>query len=258
MNDIIDSHCHLYYEPFLSNLKFTIDECKSNNINVLLSIAVDYETSLKNIEISKKHDEIYCTIGLHPNNVANKMTEIDKILNLYGQNNKIVGIGECGIDLYRSNDNLSEQIKIFEKHVDKSIKENAPLIIHTRSADEETYNVLKKFKNYNLTFIIHCFSSDYTFAKRCIDLGGSISFSGNITFKNSANIQSVCKKIPLDKILVETDSPYLSPEPYRGKVNNPKNTYYVAKKISEIRGISLDQVASQTTTNFIKIFKISN
>ena len=256
MTKIIDSHCHLYYEPYISNLKKVIKESKEQNISLMLSIGVDYETSLKNIEISKKFKEIYCTVGLHPNNV-NKKKDLKKIFSLINKNNnKIIGIGECGLDLFRSN-NINEQIECFEKHIIKSINTGLPLIIHTRNAENETLNVLQKYKNKNLKFIIHCFSSTYEFAKKCIDLGGFISFGGLLTFKkNNHQIQDACKKICISKILVETDSPYLSPHPLRGKINHPKNTKIVLEEISRIKGIDINKISEITSQNFQKFFNL--
>tara|TARA_Y100001958_G_C21181273_1_gene511092 strand:- start:247 stop:1032 length:786 start_codon:yes stop_codon:yes gene_type:complete len=253
---IVDSHCHLYYEPFINNLKKTIDECKSNNVKRFLSISVDFETSLKNIEISKKFNEIYCTVGLHPNNVLNGRKDLNKILNLYSTNTKIIGIGEAGIDLYRSKNNLAIQIECFEKQIEFCIKKDIPIIVHSRNSENETIDVLKKYKNKNLKFILHCFSGSERFAKKCLELNGLISFGGIITFKNSHDLVEICKVIPLNKLLVETDSPFLSPHPFRGKVNHPQNTSLVVKKIAEIRQLNFEEISKITTDNFNEIFKI--
>ena len=253
---IVDSHCHLYYEPYIKNLRKTIDECNSKNVKRFLSISVNYETSLKNIEISKKFNEIYCTVGLHPNNVLSDHKNLDKILNLYSSNTKIIGIGEAGIDLFRSKDNLPLQIEYFEKQIEFSIKNNLPIVVHSRNSEKETINVLRKFKNKNLKFILHCFSGSKSFADACIELNGHISFGGMITFKKSINLAEICKQIPLNKLLVETDSPYLSPHPFRGKVNHPQNTSIVVEKIAEIKQKNFEEISKITTDNFNKLFKI--
>ena len=138
---IVDSHCHLYYEPYINNLKQIIKECKSKNVKRLLSISVDYKTSLKNIKIASEFDEIFCTIGLHPNKVINEKSKLNKILDLYIPNKKILGIGEAGIDLYRSNDNLKDQIYCFERQIEFCIDNKLPLVIHSRNAEKETIDI---------------------------------------------------------------------------------------------------------------------
>lgn len=249
----IDSHCHLYYEPYVNNLHETIKDCKENHINLLLSISVDQETSLKNINISESYGEVYCTIGLHPNYVKKNNSQLNNILSLYKKNSKILGIGETGIDLYRSRENLNDQENCFIKQIEFGIKNNLPVVVHSREAEEETLNILKQFGSKELKFIMHCFSGSENFANKCLDLGGYISFSGILTFKNN-HLDDICKKIPLDRLLIETDSPYLSPHPLRGLKNHPKNVIYVAKKISEIKKISMDLIANATTKNFKKLF----
>lgn len=255
---ITDSHCHLYYEPYINNLGEMIKESKFNNVNSFLSISVDLETSIKNIEISQKYKEIFCTIGLHPNNVYKSAKNLDKIFNLYNLNSKILGIGEAGIDLFKSRNNLNDQIIYFQKQIEFSIQNKLPLIIHSRDAEIETLNILKRYANQDLNFILHCFSGSEYFAMECLNLNGYISFGGIITFKNSINLTKICKKLPMDRILVETDSPYLSPHPYRGKVNHPKNTLLVVKKIAQIKNKTINEISRETTNNFNRLFKLND
>jgi TatD DNase family protein len=254
MNSIIDSHCHLYFEPYVNDIQGTINECKKRNVNKLLSIGIDLETSKKNIEIAKKYNEIYCSIGIHPNSTLSAkkedLLEFNSLINL---SNKIIAIGETGLDYYKDFDkNL--QFYYFEQQIEIAKKFNLPIIIHTRDAEDDTYSIIKKYSDDNLKFIIHCFSGSMEFALKCVNLGCYISFSGNITFKNADNIRRVCEKISIDKILIETDSPYLTPDPYRGKKNHPSNVFYVAKKISEVKKINFDIVAEVTSKNFNTIF----
>lgn len=254
--DLVDSHCHLYYEPYSLDLSQCINESKNDNVNLLLSIGVDYQTSIENIKIAENFKEVYCSIGLHPNNVKEKSSEINKIFSLLETSKKIIGIGECGLDLYRSPENFTDQVKCFEKQIQFSLDNDLPFIVHTRDSDKETFDVLNNFKTKNLKFVMHCFSSNCYYAEKFIELGGLISFSGNLTFKNSLEIQKTCSTISLDKILIETDSPYLSPHPLRGKKNHPKNVNLIAKKISELKNIKIDEVAKFTTNNFKKLFDI--
>ena len=254
MSSLVDSHCHLYYEPYINDIQGTIDECKKNNIYNLLSIGVDLTTSKKNIELSQKYSEIYCTVGIHPNSTINsKKEDLLELEHLIKSSNKIIGIGETGLDYYRDFDkNL--QFFYFEEQIKIAKKFNLPVIVHTRDAEDDTYLILKKYSNINLKFIIHCFSGSIDFAKKCSDLGCYISFSGNITFKNANNIREACKEIDINKILIETDSPYLTPHPHRGKKNHPSNVKYVCSEISKIKNIDFDSISKITTKNFNSIF----
>lgn len=257
MINFVDSHCHLYYEPFVDNLNKTILESKKNNVSKFLSISVDYKTSKKNIELSNKYNDIFCTIGIHPNNTDIAFDDFEQVKSLY-KNNKsnIIGIGEAGIDLYRSKDNLFKQIELFKNQIELSIEQNIPLVVHSRAAENETINVLERYKNSNLKFILHCFSGTELFAKKCLDLNGFLAFGGILTFANSENLRKVCLKVPMDKILLETDTPYLSPHPFRGKTNHPKNIKYIAECLSDIKKIKLEEVAYITTRNFNNLFNL--
>ena len=217
MSSLVDSHCHLYYEPYINDIQGTINECKKNNIKKLLTIGVDIATSKKNIELAQKYSEIYCTIGIHPNSTTlvnnDDLLELNRMIKL---SNKIIGVGETGLDYYRDFDKKL-QFFYFEEQIKIAKKFSLPVIIHTRDAEDDTYSIIKKYFDNNLKFIIHCFSGSVDFAKKCSQLGCYISFSGNITFKNANNIREACKEIDMEKILVETDSPYLTPHPHRGK-----------------------------------------
>ena len=254
MNSLVDSHCHLYYEPYINDIQLTINECQKYNIKKMLSISVDFETSIANINIAKKYPEIYCTVGIHPNSTLNTAEkELDKIESLINKTKKIIGIGETGLDYYREY-NKENQCLFFTRQIELAIKYNMPIIVHTREAENDTYNILKKFSDKNLKIIIHCFSGSDKFALKCIEMGCYISFSGNITFKNADNLRKICKMIDLNKILIETDSPYLSPVPFRGKKNRPSNVRFVCEKIAQIKQIEFSEVSSITTKNFNQIF----
>lgn len=255
MSSLIDSHCHLYCEPYISNIEKIINDCKKNNVNKLLSIGVDIKTSKTNIELASKYDEIFCTVGVHPNETSKiNLTEISILPNLIKNNKKILAVGEIGLDFYR-NSNKQEQYYFFEEQIEIAVKYKLPIVVHTRNAENETIKILKKYTEDNLKFLIHCFSGSESFANEILKIGGYISFSGIITFKNSNSLKDICKKIPIDRILIETDSPYLSPHPFRGKINHPSNVLYVAKTLAELKNLSLDKICDVTYNNFYNFFK---
>ena len=254
MSSLVDSHCHLYYEPYIDDIQGTINECKKNNIIKLLTIGVDISTSKKNIELAKKYSEIFCTIGIHPNSTTfAKKDELLELNKLIKSSNKIIGVGETGLDYHRDF-NKELQFYYFEEQIKIAKKFKLPIIVHTRDAEDDTYSIIKKYSELNLKFIIHCFSGSLDFALKCINLGCHISFSGNLTFKNAHKLREVCKEIDIDKILIETDSPFLAPQLFRGKKNHPSNVKYVCEEISQIKNLNKDYVANKTTENFNKIF----
>ena len=256
---LIDSHCHLTYEPMFSNLDNVIDECKKNDISHLLSISTNLETAKKSAHIANSYRNVYTTIGLHPCEVKENFKDLDEIFLLMQTSMKIIAIGEVGLDYYRYKDNRNQQIEAFEKQINFANKNNLPIIIHTRSANDDMLSIIKNtLRKKNSKFLIHCFSENSEFCKKLLDLGCYISFSGIVTFKNAIEIQKSAILTPLDKILVETDSPYLSPEPLRGKVNSPLNVKYVAQYISKLKNINLDRFAEQTSINFKNFFNIKN
>lgn len=256
MNSLIDSHCHLYYEPYINNIQLTIEECRKNNVNKLLTIGVDVSTSKKNIELANRYKEVYCTIGIHPNSTNNiNKKDINILEKLLTKSNKILGIGETGLDYFRDYDK-KKQIYSFERHVEISKQNNLPIIIHSRNAEIDTLSIIKKHKTNEQNFVIHCFSGSADFAKKCLEMGCYISFSGILTFKNVDYLRKICEFVPDNKLLIETDSPYLSPEPYRGRVNHPKNVKFVAEEISKIRDCSLENICQITSKNFKVLFGV--
>jgi len=254
---LVDSHCHLNSEIYDKDLDKILLQAKEKNIEKLLSIGIDYSSSKKNILIKNKFKKnVLISIGLHPNYIdKNYLDEINKVLSLF-DSQEIDAIGEIGLDFFKNSKHKSEQIQAFEKQIDYSIKKQKPAIIHTRDAFEETYNVIKNYLNPNT--IIHCFTGDKRQAKKFLELNCYISFSGIITFKNAKDICEAANYVPLENILIETDSPYLSPHPYRGKINYPENLIFVLNKLSEIKKIDVNKIANITTDNFNKIFKIND
>ena len=250
---IIDSHCHLDYEPLINNIDQILLNAKKNDITKLLTIGTSLESSIKVLDIINKYSNVYGAIGIHPNSTTGNLEKLDDILTLKKNNKKVIAFGETGLDYFYKRSEKNDQIFAFEKHIEFSIAENVPVIIHTRDADDDTISIIKKY--YKKTnFLIHCFTGTLDFAKKLLDLNCIISFSGIITFKKSNNLRDVVKYVPLEKMLIETDSPYLSPDPFRGKSNEPANVKIVAETIASIKQISFDEVASSTTANFEKFF----
>ncbi len=196
---------------------------------------------------------IYGSIGIHPNSTTNNLADLNELLTIKKKSKKIIAFGETGLDYFYKRSEKNDQIQSFEKHIEFAISEQVPVIIHTRDSDEDTISIIKKY--YTKTkFLIHCFTGSLDFAKNLLDLECLISFSGIITFKKSTDLRNVVKYVPMEKMLIETDSPYLSPDPFRGKSNEPANVKIVAENIALIKEISFEEVANLTTSNFNKFF----
>lgn len=252
---LIDTHAHLNVNRYNKNIDKVLKRAKDKGVNKIIVIGMDYNTSKKAVELAKDYDSLYATVGIHPGYVDNSNhTELDELY----KDNKVVAVGEIGIDLYHRKDNLLLQSKVFEEQIQKAIKLDLPVIIHIRNSFDETYQILKKYKN-KVKGVFHCFSSNLEDAIKALDLGFYIGIDGPITFKNgNKELIEVVKNVPLNKLLIETDSPYLTPEPYRGKTNEPANVYYVAKKIAEIKQIRIEEVIKQTTVNAEKLFNLES
>lgn len=250
---IVDSHCHLDFEPLLSNINEVLKNAKKNNIKSILTIGTSLESSKKVLEIVEKYENIYGAVGIHPNSTTNYLNDIDKLIDIKKKNKKILAFGETGLDYFYKRSERKDQIFSFEKHIEFAISEKVPVIIHTRDANEDTILIIKKY--YKKTkFLIHCFTGNLEFAKKLLNLECLISFSGIITFKKSHELRDVVKFVPLDRILIETNSPYLSPDPFRGKSNEPANLRIIAENIATIKKISFEEISEVTTKNFHKLF----
>jgi len=250
----IDSHCHLSKE-YYEDLNKIINNCKKNQVNILIISGCDKKSIIEGLEIIKKYTNIYMTIGFHPSE-EDKTTEEDLIWleKLINSNDKIIGVGEIGLDYYWTKNNKESQKILFKKQLDIAARLNLPVVIHTREATQETYNILKE---YNLKGIIHCYSGSLEMAKEYIKLGYKIGIGGVLTFKNS-NLVEVVNNIDLKNITLETDSPYLAPTPYRGKQNSPEYIPIIARKIAEIKEVSIEQVKKETTSNVLSLFDLEN
>ena len=251
---MIDSHCHLDHEPLFKNLDEILKRSKKVGIEKLLTICTTLDSFNKIKQLVKKDDIIYGTYGIHPHEAKNDKVTSSQIIDEINKNEKIIGIGETGLDFYYNFSDEKDQIKSFEEHIKASIKLNIPLIIHSRSAEKQMLEIFNEYKNHNLKILMHCFTGSRNFAKSLLDLNAYFSASGIITFKNSIDLQETFKSIPLEKTLIETDSPYLAPVPNRGKKNEPSFVKYTAKKLADIKEISLSDLIKSTTSNFNRLF----
>ena len=256
---IIDSHCHLDYSNLYNELAKVIKRADDNNVKHLLTIC----TTLNSFEIIKKivtkYKNVYGTFGIHPHETKNSLNvDSNFILNSANSNNKIIGVGETGLDYYYKHSDINMQKKSFTNHIEAALKLNLPVIVHSRNAEKDTYEILKsEKKNSNLKILIHCFTGSKDFAKKLLDIDSYISISGIITFKNVNDLVDTVSYIPIENLLVETDSPYLAPMPYRGKSNEPSYIIHTIDKLALIKGVSKDEVISNTSNNFRKLFKIN-
>ena len=253
---IIDSHCHLDYEPMFSNLDNVIKRAEESNVKIMLTISVTDKKYDNILQITKKYKNVYGTYGIHPHEAKNhNAINNDIILKRINISKKIIGIGETGLDFYYNHSDKDEQIRLFEEHIKASISSKLPLVIHSRDAEELTYEILSKYSKKNkLKILMHCFTGTKQFAEKLLELNAYFSASGIITFKKSNDLKETFKAIPLNKILIETDAPYLSPEPLRGKSNEPSNVILTAKYLSKLKEIKFDDLCEVTTNNFFKLF----
>ena len=251
---MIDSHCHLDHEPLAQNIQDVLSRCKKEGINKVLTISTTLSGFPKILEIVNKDEMIFGTFGIHPHETNTDQLSKDEIVKKIKSNNKIIGVGESGLDFYYNNSDKDTQLKSFQNHIEAAINLKIPLIIHSRNAENETYDILKKNHQKNLKILMHCFTGSTEFALNLVPLNAYFSASGIITFKKSTELQETFKKIPEDKLLIETDSPFLSPEPNRGKKNEPSYIKFTAQKLADLRNIKLDKLIQITTNNFNTLF----
>ena len=255
---IIDSHCHLDYPNLYNQLDDVVKRAEYNQVKYLLTICTTLESFEKIKLIVKKYKNIYGTFGIHPHE-SKKYTNIDSkfIFNLKNKYKKIIGIGETGLDFYYNHSDKKIQKKSFVEHISAASQLNIQVIVHSRNAEVDTYEIIKSEKrNCNLKVLIHCFTGSKDFAKKLIDINCYISVSGIITFENSTDLADAVSLIPIENLLVETDSPYLAPIPYRGKSNEPSYIVHTVEKLSQIKKVSKTYVMSNTTKNFKKLFEL--
>ena len=255
---IADSHCHLDNSYIYNQLDDVVKRAHANQIKYLLTICTTLESFEKIKLIINKYTNVYGTFGIHPHETdKNKHVDLKFILNEKKKNKKIIGIGETGLDFYYNHSDKKNQKISFIEHIQAASQLNIPIIVHSRNAETDTYEILKtEMKNSSLKVLLHCFTGSKDFANKLIDLNCYISVSGIITFKNSGELASTVATIPMKNLLVETDSPFLAPLPYRGKSNEPSYIVHTVEKLSEIKKTSKETIITSTTSNFKKLFEL--
>lgn len=254
---MIDSHCHLGVDQIQSQTAEVIDRSFSANVTHMLSVACQEEELPPLLDLMNEYAFVYGAFGIHPEYVTEKKVTLERIIKAHLSHPRFVGVGETGLDYFYNPNTRSEQIKAFETHIEAACQMKKPLIIHTRDAEEDTLSILKTAHNNGyLRYggVLHCFTGSARLADEALALGLYISASGVITFKRAEALRAVFRMVPMSRLLVETDTPYLAPEPYRGKVNEPAFVVETAKVLADLKGVSLSQIDTQTTDNFKRLF----
>ncbi|BHH83929.1 TatD family hydrolase [Desulforhopalus sp. 52FAK] len=256
---LVDSHCHLDMELFKNDLDEVLDRASLHGVQTTITIGIDVDSSHSAVEIAKTYPNIYATIGVHPHEVDKLNEDAYEVLrSLYQANSdNIVGYGEIGLDYVKMHSQPKNQRFHFNKQIDLATELQLPIIIHNREAESDTLQILRSKKDFLQGGVMHCFSGDYDFARQIIDLGMIISIPGIVTFKNATTLHEVVKKVPMENMIIETDGPFLSPHPFRGKRNEPVNVLFTAAKIAELKNIDISEVAHQSTSNARKLFNLN-
>jgi len=254
---LTDSHCHLDkvdLEPFNNNFSEMIKAAEDFDVSQFLCVCIDTEHFNDVLKPAHEYPNIYCSVGVHPTHKDSYAPSVDELIQL-AQHKEVIAIGETGLDNFRcEDDDMTWQHDLFRTHIRAAIKTNKPLIIHTRSARADTIRILKEENADKVGGVMHCFAEDWETAQQAMDLNFYISFSGIVTFKSAKELQEVAKKVPADKYLIETDSPWLAPTPKRGKPNQPAYVKYVAEKMADLRQCSYEKIAQESTKNFNRLF----
>ena len=253
MTTLVDSHCHINFDPLASQLPQILQNARDQGVAYLLCVSVNLEDFPQVLALAHTHPHIFASVGVHPDHQECREPTVDQLVEL-AKDARIVAIGETGLDYYRLTGDMTWQQERFRRHIRAAHASGKPLIIHTRSASADTIRIMQEERAQDIGGVMHCFTEDWDTARAALDLNFYISFSGIVTFKNAEAIRQVALKVPADRLLIETDSPYLAPVPHRGKVNEPAYVRYVASKLAELRQCSLDELATITTRNFFTLF----
>ena len=255
---MIDSHCHLDHIPLIDNLKDIVERSKEAGLEKLLTISTTLDSFETILKIIDQDPIIYGTFGIHPHEADKEKVLKNDIINKIKLNKKIIGVGESGLDFFYNHSNKKNQIESFKDHIEASIELKVPIIVHSRNAEIDTFEILNSYKSQNPKILMHCFTGSHDLFKKLIDLNAFFSASGIITFKNSIDLQKTFSSIPIENLLVETDSPYLAPVPMRGKKNEPSFVKYTLQKLAELKKVSRSKMETETTNNFNRLFSFIN
>lgn len=251
---LVDSHCHLNFSELAENIQSVRQLMHEEKVGHALCVSVTLDKFPEVLALAETYDNFYASVGVHPDYEDIQEPTVDELVKL-ADHPRVIAIGETGLDYFRLKGDLAWQRERFRTHIRAAIIAGKPLIIHTRNAVDDTLSIMREEGAEKVGGVLHCFTESQEMADAAIEMGFYISFSGIVTFKNAKDLKEVAKKIPLDRILVETDSPYLAPVPFRGKMNQPAYVKHVAQEVADLRGISIDEVAVATTHNFFKLFK---
>jgi TatD DNase family protein len=252
----VDSHCHLDFPELSGNLPAVLDAMAANQVTHALCISVNLPELPRVMRIAGEHANLYATAGVHPDYEDTPDPSVDELLALAAKP-KVVAVGETGLDYYRLTGDLAWQRDRFRRHIRAAREAAKPLVIHTRSAAADTLAIMREEKAGEAGGVMHCFTETWDVAQAALDLGFHISFSGIVTFKNAKDLKDIARRVPLDRMLIETDSPYLAPVPFRGKTNQPAYVRHVAEEIARLREIPVEEVAQATSANFFRLFRVS-
>lgn len=253
---LVDSHCHLdrlNLDQYNGNLADALKDAQAQTVECILCVCIDLENFPAVVRIAEQYPQVFASVGVHPTEIIPQEPTAEELIKL-GNHPRVVAFGETGLDYYRDDGNKITQQERFRQHIRAAKATNKPVIVHTRQAQDDTIAILKSEGAETVGGVLHCFTETWEMAQRAIELNFYISFSGIVTFQNAKELKEIAKLVPLDRMLVETDAPYLAPVPYRGKANQPAYVRYVAEYIAQLRGISYAELAEQTTQNFFKLF----
>lgn len=250
---LVDSHCHIDFPDLAENLPNVLELMQQNEVDCAVCIAVNLEDFPRILALAEAHPHLLATVGVHPEVSDAREPSVDELVQL-ASHPKVIAIGETGLDYYWHKDAPEWQRERFRVHIRAAIEAGKPLVVHNRDATADTLRVMAEERAGQVGGILHCFTESWEVAEAALDLGFHISLSGIVTFKNALVVKEVARRVPLDRLLIETDAPYLAPVPYRGKLNQPGYVRYVAEEIAKLRGISCEEVASATTENFFRLF----